>query len=139
MSTDADALIAALGMKPHPEGGYYVETFRDDAEGQRGTSSAIYYLLKAGERSHWHRIDAIEVWHYYAGVPLTLRLHHEGVSETVVLGPDILAGQRPQAVVPLGGWQSAESGEGWTLVGCTVAPAFDFKGFEMAPDGWSPQ
>jgi len=136
--TDAHAIIAELRMQPHPEGGYYVETFRDNPAGGRGASSCIYYLLAAGERSHWHRIDAVEVWHYYAGAPLKLSLHHEGRAWDIVLGPDVLNGQRPQGVVPVGGWQSAQSLGDWTLVGCTVAPGFDFAGFEMAPPGWEP-
>lgn len=136
--TDAQAIIAELRMQAHPEGGHYVETFRDNPSGGRGASSCIYYLLQAGERSHWHRIDAVEVWHYYAGAPLKLRLHHEGQGWEVVLGPDVLSGQRPQGVVPVGGWQSAESLGDWTLVGCTVAPGFDFAGFEMVPPGWEP-
>ncbi|UDF02888.1 cupin domain-containing protein [Asticcacaulis sp. AND118] len=137
--TDARALIAALDLKPHPEGGHYAETFRDNLTGGRGASSAIYYLLQADERSHWHRIDAVEVWHYYAGAPLRLSLHQEGRGWEVVLGPDVLDGQRPQAVVPVGGWQSVVSLGDWTLVGCTVAPGFDFAGFEMAPPGWAPE
>ncbi|MDC7682391.1 cupin domain-containing protein [Asticcacaulis sp. BYS171W] len=134
----ADAIITRLNLRPHPEGGHYAETFRDADDG-RAASSAIYYLLKAGERSHWHRIDAVEVWHYYAGAPLRLSLHHGGRGEDIILGPDILNGQRPQGVVPVGGWQAAESLGDWTLVGCTVAPAFEFAGFEMAPDGWAPE
>ncbi|MFP5077336.1 cupin domain-containing protein [Rhizobium sp. YIM 134829] len=136
----ADAIIAALGLEPHPEGGCYRQTFRDSAGGERGHSTAIYYLLRAGERSHWHRVrDAAEVWHYYAGDPLTLRMAAEGGSvEETELGPDILAGQRPQAIVPADVWQSAESRGAFTLVGCTVAPGFDFSAFEMAPPGWEP-
>lgn len=138
MSSAAD-IIAALGLQPHPEGGHYRETFRDQAGGPRGHSTAIYYLLQAGERSHWHRVDAVEIWHHHAGAPLALSLSADGGSvETLRLGPDILAGERPQGIVPTGVWQAAESLGAWTLVGCTVAPGFDFAGFEMAPPGWQP-
>jgi predicted cupin superfamily sugar epimerase len=128
----ADRLIALLGLKPHPEGGYFRETFRD-GEG-RGHSTAIYFLLKAGEISRWHRVDAAEVWHFYRGAPLELR-----IGRTVyVLGPDVEEAQAPQVVVPPGTWQSARSLGDYTLVGCTVAPGFDFAHFEMAPDGFEP-
>lgn len=137
----AEQVIQALGLERHPEGGAFRETFRDaqaDVEG-RPRSTAIYYLLKAGERSHWHRVDAAEVWHHYAGAPLTLRVSPDGGAvETHELGDDLAAGQRPQAVVPAGAWQSAESRGDWTLAGCTVAPAFEFARFELAPDGWTP-
>ena len=137
----ATDVIARLELRPHPEGGHYRETFRDtrtDASG-RALSTAIYFLLARGERSHWHRIDAEEVWHYYAGDPLTLRIAHDGgVQHTIRLGPDAAADQRPQAIVPAQAWQAAESNGDWTLVGCTVAPGFDFATFELAPKGWSP-
>jgi uncharacterized protein len=138
--TAAD-VIARLELRPHPEGGYYRETFRDansDARG-RSRSTAIYYLLTRGNRSHWHRIDAAEIWHYYAGSALNLEIAHEGCSKHAVrLGPDLAAGERPQAIVPASAWQSAETTGDWTLVGCTVAPAFEFAHFEMAPNGWEP-
>lgn len=135
----ADDIIAELGLKPHPEGGHYAETFIDPRQiDGRPASSAIYYLLKEGEISHWHRIDAVEVWHWYGGAPLHLSIHHQGMTETVQLGNDLAAGQRPQAIVPVSGWQAARSTGAWTLVGCTVAPAFRFAGFEMAPPGWEP-
>ncbi|MBW8881021.1 MAG: cupin domain-containing protein [Asticcacaulis sp.] len=135
----ADDVIASLGLQPHPEGGHYAETFRDTRLiNGRPASSAIYYLLQQGEVSHWHRIDAVEVWHWYAGAALHLAIHDRGVTEIVHLGPDLAAGQRPQALVPTGAWQGAESMGEWSLVGCTVAPAFQFSGFEMAPKGWSP-
>jgi len=139
-TTDADAIIQALELKPHPEGGFYAETWRDAApEGQRGSSTAIYYLLRAGEISAWHRVDATEIWHWYAGAPLTLRLSDDGTQlRKILLGPDIAAGERPQGIVPPHGWQSARSLGAWTLVGCTVSPAFDFAGFELAPPGWEP-
>ncbi|MCD7110631.1 cupin domain-containing protein [Rhizobium sp. DKSPLA3] len=137
---DARSIVTALGMIRHPEGGWYAETFRDDAGGTRGHSTAIYYLLEAGERSHWHRVrDAAEVWHHYAGAALTLRLAAPGApASTIVLGTDLENGERPQGVVPADTWQSAESRGAWTLVGCTVAPGFDFSVFEMAPPGWEP-
>ena len=129
----AGELIKALELTPHPEGGHFRETFRDAA------STAIYYLLKAGERSHWHRVDKAEVWHFYAGEPLELALSHDGKSATrMTLGPNIAAGQHPQIVVPANAWQSARPLGRFTLVGCTVAPAFTFEGFEMAPPGWEP-
>jgi hypothetical protein len=139
---DADAVIAALGLVPHPEGGWYVETWRaadDDAD--RASGSAIYYLLRSGERSHWHRVDAAEAWHYYAGDPLALSIaaasgDHPAVGH--VLGTDLDAGQRPQVIVPAGAWQSADPLGDWTLVGCTVSPAFSFEGFELAPPDWEP-
>lgn len=129
-----DEIVATLGMQRHPEGGWFVETFRD------GHSTCIYYLLQSGEHSHWHRVrDAAEVWHYYAGSPLSLSLSEDGNdSHTQVLGPDLAAGERPQVIVPANCWQAAESLGVWTLVGCTVAPAFTFESFEMAPPGWRP-
>ncbi len=140
MPTAAE-IIARLELKPHPEGGHYRETFRDkrvDANG-RSFSTVIYFLLTRGERSHWHRIDAVEVWHYYAGSALTLRIAHDGCTQhTVRLGPDVTGGERPQAIVPAQAWQTAETGGDWTLVGCTVAPGFEFAGFELAPAGWCP-
>ncbi|HXO70253.1 MAG TPA: cupin domain-containing protein [Bradyrhizobium sp.] len=137
--TAAD-IIARLELKPHPEGGHFRETFRDtrlDANG-RSVSTAIYFLLARGERSHWHRIDAVEVWHYYAGSPLTLLIADDGGHHRVTLGPNLAAGEVPQAVVPARVWQAAESNGDWTLVGCTVAPGFDFTKFELAPKGWTP-
>ena len=137
----AKDIIALLGLEPHPEGGHYRQTFRDAEPGSdaRGMSTAIYYLLELGEVSHWHRVDAVEAWHYYAGAPLVLSLSSNGHdAEAHVLGPDLFAGQRPQVIVPKGHWQAAESLGEWTLVGCTVAPGFTFKGFEMAPPDWHP-
>ena len=137
----AEEIIRALDLKPHPEGGHYRETFRDaQAVGGRAVSTAIYYLLKAGETSHWHRVDAAEIWHFYAGDALELSLSRDGdASEAIVLGPGILRGERLQLVVPAGFWQSAKPLGRFTLVGCTVAPGFEFKGFEMAPKGWTPR
>jgi predicted cupin superfamily sugar epimerase len=137
--TAAD-IIARLELKPHPEGGHYRETFRDartDAGG-RARSTAIYFLLARGERSHWHRIDAVEIWHYYAGSALTLKIADDAGQWSFRLGPDVAAGELPQAIVPAHAWQSAESSGDWTLVGCTVAPGFDFAAFELAPKDWSP-
>ncbi len=136
----ADEMIAALDLTPHPEGGFYRETFRDDrtVEG-RAVSTAIYYLLRDGERSHWHRVDAAEIWHWYAGAPLALEISGTGDGVTAHrLGQDLAQGERPQAIVPAGAWQSAHSLGAYTLVGCTVAPGFEFSGFEMAVPGWSP-
>jgi len=133
-------IVRELGLQPHPEGGWYVQTFRDNSGEARGHSTAIYYMLQAGERSHWHRVhDAAEVWHYYAGAPLALHLSEEGTnSHTVMLGTDLTKGERPQAVVPANCWQAAESTGDYTLVGCTVAPGFEFSSFEMAAPGWTP-
>jgi uncharacterized protein len=140
----AAEVIDRLGLARHPEGGWFKETFRDattDANG-RSASTAIYYLLAAGERSHWHRVlDASEAWHFYAGAALTLSIADpEGRGALdIALGPDLAAGQVPQAVVPAGWWQAAAPAGDWTLVGCTVAPAFDFASFRLAPAGWAPQ
>jgi len=138
--TDARRLIESLGLAPHPEGGWYRETWRADAgAGGRAAGTAIYYLLEAGEVSHWHRVDAAEIWHWYAGAALGLSLSPDGRgAETMILGPGIEAGARPQRLVPAGWWQSARSLGAYTLVGCTVSPGFEFAGFEMAPPGWSP-
>jgi uncharacterized protein len=139
LPTAAD-IIAQLELKPHPEGGHYRETFRDqhlDAEG-RAASTAIYFLLARGERSHWHRIDAVEAWHYYAGQALALEIADGDGRRSIRLGPDLTAGEVPQAIVPAQAWQAAESCGDWTLAGCTVAPGFDFAKFELAPKGWEP-
>ncbi|MBO0759364.1 MAG: cupin domain-containing protein [Bradyrhizobiaceae bacterium] len=135
-------VIRILGLKPHPEGGHYRETLRDTSAivDRRAHSTAIYYLLARGERSHWHRIDATEVWHWYAGGPLALDVASStGAIERVVLGADLTSGERPQAIVPAHAWQAAHSLGDWTLVGCTVAPGFVFSAFEMAPKDWSPR
>jgi len=129
-------------MLPHPEGGHFVETFRDEAAlsgTDRAVSTAIYYLLQRGEFSHWHRVDAVEAWHFYAGAPLKLSLSSDGQeSRDYMLGPDLSAGERPQIIIPKDHWQRAEPLGDWTLVGCTVAPGFDFAGFEMAAKDWEP-
>jgi predicted cupin superfamily sugar epimerase len=136
-----DDVIHALGMKRHPEGGFYVETYRiPSPDGQRSPGTAIYYALGAGDRSHWHRVDATEIWHYYAGDPLELSLaatDHDPPAAHI-LGPDLSQGQRPQIVVPMHHWQAARSLGEWTLVGCTVSPGFAFSGFELAPPDWRP-
>ena len=133
-------IIARLELKPHPEGGHYRETFRDarvDPNG-RSLSTAIHFLLARGERAHWHRIDAVEIWHYYAGSALTLHIADGNDRRTLRLGPDLAAGEVPQAIVPAHAWQAAESTGDWTLVGCTVAPGFEFAKFELAASDWSP-
>jgi predicted cupin superfamily sugar epimerase len=137
---DAGAIIAALGLQRHPEGGWYREIHRSDAApGERAAVTSIYYLLKASERSHWHRVDAEEIWHFHAGAPLELSISADGTqSATFRLGMNLAQGERPQMVVPKGHWQSAQSSEDFTLVGCAVAPGFDFAGFELAPPGWRP-
>jgi predicted cupin superfamily sugar epimerase len=134
-------IIRLLDLKPHPEGGHFRETFRDPrtVDGRRAASTAIYFLLARGERSHWHRVDAVEVWHYHAGSPLALDVMSTGGPvERTILGPDLAAGERPQAAVPAHAWQAACSLGDWTLVGCTVAPGFEFAGFELAPADWTP-
>lgn len=129
---DADGLIRTLGLEPHPEGGHYRQTWADDS------STAIYFLLRGGEESAWHRVrDRVEIWHFYAGAPLELFLDPDGPGtgsvRAVRLGSDVLHGERPQAVVPAGSWQRARSVGSWTLVGCTVAPPFRFDAFDLAP------
>ncbi|WP_020180891.1 cupin domain-containing protein [Methylopila sp. M107] len=137
----AEEIIRLLDLQPHPEGGHFRETFRDPAEDAlgRSRSTAIYFLLAAGETSHWHRVDAVETWHFYAGAPLALTLSPDGhEAEAHRLGLNFGAGEAPQAVVPTNWWQAAESLGKWTLVGCTVAPGFEFSGFELAPPDWRP-
>jgi predicted cupin superfamily sugar epimerase len=141
MSNNAKRVIDSLNMQPHPEGGWYAETWRAPAaDGERSSGTAIYYLLETGQRSHWHRIDAAEIWHFYAGAPLTLSISRDGrQTERLTLGPDIAGGERPQLIVPPNAWQAAESTGAWTLVGCTVSPGFIFETFEMAPSDWAPK
>jgi uncharacterized protein len=138
--TTAQDIIHALKLERHPEGGWYIQTFRDtEGTAGRANSTAIYYLLEGGDRSHWHTVDAVEIWHYHAGAPLELSLSRDGKTEhRITVGPDITSGQRPQGIVGKGEWQSARSLGDWTLVGCTVAPGFEFSGFRMAPPGWEP-
>lgn len=136
----AEEIIARLGLAPHPEGGHFRETYRDsNGINGRAHSTAIYYLLKEGESSHWHRVDAVETWHWYAGAPLRLRVSNDGEStRDYLLSNDLFADHTPQVIVPKSAWQSARPTGAWTLVGCTVAPGFEFDGFEMAPDNWEP-
>jgi predicted cupin superfamily sugar epimerase len=140
MDLSAADVIRLLGLRPHPEGGHFHEIFRDarNVQDQRAASTAIYYLLARGERAHWHRVDAAEVWHFYGGDSLSLQISENGRTREEVLGMDLAAGARPQIVVPAGAWQSAQSLGDWTLAGCTVAPGFEFACFEMAPKGWAP-
>jgi hypothetical protein len=133
----ADRIIAALRLKPHPEGGHYRETFRDAAKG-RARSTAIYFLLKRGEVSRLHRVDAAEVWHFYAGAPLELTVVSAKGRRRMLLGADLSKKQRPQIVVPAHRWQSARTLGAFTLVGCTVAPGFEFSGFEIAANADAP-
>lgn len=132
----ADEIIKRLDLKPHPEGGHYAETWRAGGDG-RPSGTAIYFLLKAGESSHWHRVDATEIWHFYAGAPLELRISETdvGPARTLILSPDLTQGA-PQLIVPEGHWQAAATTGDWTLVGCTVSPGFQFEGFELAPSGF---
>ncbi|MEM9329783.1 MAG: cupin domain-containing protein [Pseudomonadota bacterium] len=141
MKPSAEAIIETLGLSPHPEGGYFRETFRDEKQvAGRSIGTAIFFLLKAGEVSRWHKVDAAEIWHFYAGAPLELGLAEEGgEASTLTLGTDFEAGELPQHVIPTGWWQQARSLGDWTLVGCTVSPGFEFSGFEMAPEGWEPR
>lgn len=137
----AEEVITALNLAPHPEGGWYAETYRDPApaSGGRSAVTAIYFLLRAGERSRWHRVDATEIWLWHAGAPLRLSVSVDGQeAAAATLGPDLAAGERPQAVVPRDAWQAAASLGAWTLVSCVVAPAFEFAGFELAAEGWEP-
>jgi uncharacterized protein len=140
MALTATDIIAQFKLQPHPEGGHYRETFRDprtDANG-RAVSTAILFLLARGERSHWHRVDAAEIWHHYAGAALLLEIVEDGRRQSVRVGSDIAAGETPQAIVPAHAWQAAHSTGAWTLVGCTVAPGFDFAGFELAKPDFVP-
>lgn len=139
-SLTARQVVELLDLQPHPEGGHYRETFRDaDRDGRRGACTLIYYLLAKGERSHWHRVDAVEIWHWYAGAPMVLSMAEKDQPEAFIrLGNDLTAGEHPHGVVPANAWQAAQSLGEWTLVGCTVSPAFRFEGFELAPKGWHP-
>ena len=135
----ADDLIAKLNLTPHPEGGYYRQTWIADTDGDsRADGTCIYFLLKAGEASHWHRVDAVEIWHYYAGAPLILSMSatDNGPATDHILGPDVIKGQAPQIIVPKDHWQAAKTTGDWTLVGCTVSPAFQFDGFTLADTGF---
>lgn len=146
-SMTPEDIIAMLGLQPHPEGGRYAETYRAPsgrapAHGERGAATAIYFLLRAGERSHWHAVDATEIWLWHGGAPLELGIYDPAAPGDGVrrqrLGLNLPAGERPQAVVPPHAWQAAQSLGEWSLVSCVVAPAFDFAGFTLAPPGWTP-
>ncbi len=134
----AQEIIATLGLAPHPEGGWYRQTWVDGEAGGRPHGTCIYFLLEAGNPSHWHRVDAVEIWHYYAGAPLILKraATQSGPRADLRLGPDLTAGERPQGIVEKDWWQAAETTGTWTLVGCTVSPGFRFEGFELAEPGF---
>ncbi len=136
----AAEIIARLDLAPHPEGGWYRQTWIEDGRSDRPAGTAIYYLLEADQRSHWHRVDATEIWHWYAGSDLELQISpgDDGPVAVHRLGSDLASGARPQVIVPKDAWQSARTVDGWGLVGCTVSPGFRFDGFEMAPVGWAP-
>ncbi len=135
---DADAIIKKLGLHPHPEGGWYRETWAGPVIAGRASGTAILFLLKAGKPSHWHRVDADEIWHFHAGAPLILRMAQSdaGPVQALRLGANVLAGDVVQAIVPQGWWQAARTDGDWTLVSCTVSPGFQFDGFELAAPGF---
>lgn len=139
MDTETKRIVERLGLEPHPEGGWYRETWRDHAPGGgRGACTAIHFLLEPGGRSHWHRVDATEIWLHQGGGALTLRTERDGHVSEIRLGPDFMSGDHLQAVVEPRQWQAAEAGDRWVLVACVVAPAFEFSAFELAPPGWNP-
>lgn len=138
MTLSGPEIIERLGLQPHPEGGWYREMHRASGNGGRSAGTAIYYLLQAGERSHWHRVDATEIWHWYAGSPLLLSVSDGVTTRGFQLGMDLSSGERPQAIVEPFEWQAAETLGAWTLCGCTVSPGFEFEGFELAPGDWKP-
>ncbi|MEL6958302.1 MAG: cupin domain-containing protein [Pseudomonadota bacterium] len=135
---EAQEIIEALDLSPHPEGGYYRQTWVDEESDGRPTGTCIYFLLKRGAPSHWHRVDATEIWLYHAGAPLLLKraASADNQREDLRLGPDILAGERPQGIVAKDHWQAVETLGDWTLVSCTVSPGFTFEGFTLAPPGF---
>jgi uncharacterized protein len=137
--SDARRIIAHLNLTRHPEGGWYRQTWVAEGPG-RPVGTAIYFLLEAGEGSHWHRVDAVEIWHFHAGAPLILSLAATdgGPVQEVTLGPDVLGGHAPQGIVPKDWWQAARTTGDWSLVGCTVSPGFRFDGFTLAAPGWAP-
>lgn len=139
--SEAQHIIARLGLQPHPEGGWYRETWRAPAaDGERASGTAIYFLLEEGQRSHWHMVDATEIWLWHAGAPLRLMTASgdNGPVNEIRLGPDVAAGAAPQHVIAPGHWQAAEAMEGWALVSCIVSPGFEFDGFVLAEKGWEP-
>ena len=133
----ADEIIDALALRPHPEGGYYRQTWVGD-EVPRASGTCIYFLLTERQKSHWHKVDAVEIWHFYAGAPVILRTSDTevGPAKSLILGPDLASGQRPQGIEKKDEWQSAETTGDWSLVGCTVSPGFRFEGFELAAPGF---
>ena len=137
MSTTAQEIIETLGLEPHPEGGWYRETWAADTH-PRAAGTCIYFLLEAHQTSHWHRVDSAEIWHWYAGSTMELHLHQRGETKVSILGPNLHNGERPQLIVPPNVWQKSVPVEGWVLVGCTVSPGFEFDRFELAPEGWEP-
>lgn len=141
MEDVARRIIDRLGLEPHPEGGWFRETWRADAAaGARAAGTAIHFLLEHGQRSHWHRVDATEIWLWHAGHPLTLSIAESdaGPVRGIRLGGDVLNGESPQGIVPAHAWQAAEAMDGWALVSCTVTPGFEFSGFELAAPDWAP-
>ena len=134
---DAQEIIETLGLEPHPEGGWYRETWVADTE-PRAAGTCIYFLLEAHQTSHWHRVDSAEIWHWYAGSTMELHVHNRGETRVSILGPDLAAGARPQLIVPPHAWQKSVPMDNWVLVGCTVSPGFEFERFELAPEGWEP-
>ncbi len=138
MTLTADEIVRRLSLVPHPEGGWYRQTWVEEPAEGRPAGTAIYYLLAAGQRSHWHRVDATEIWHFYAGAPLVLSMADDaaGPAADITLGPDLASGEAPQAIVPVNAWQAARSTGAWSLMGCTVSPGFRFEGFELAPPGF---
>ncbi len=138
--SEARAIIERLGLQPHPEGGWYRETWRADEPADRGSATAILFLLEEGQRSHWHRVDAAELWLWHAGGALRLdrAAGDAGPVESLRLGPDILRDESPQLLIPAHHWQAAHADRGWALVSCIVSPAFRFEGFELAAPGWQP-
>lgn len=138
MSTSAQDIIKMLDLKPHPEGGWYRQTWAANTH-PRAAGTSIYFLLEADQISHWHRIDSAEIWHWYAGSNMELHIHKNGTTEVSILGSDLAAGERPQLIVPSNAWQKSVPIDGWVLVGCTVSPGFEFERFELAPEGWEPE
>jgi len=132
-----EQIISTLDMQPHPEGGWYKETWRDQCE-PRSMGTAIYFLLEAHQHSHWHKVDAAEMWHWYAGSAMELHMHDGDSKKVEILGSELLKGYRPQLLVPKDVWQKSLPVDGWVLVGCTVCPGFEFEGFELAKAGWEP-
>ena len=138
MDMNARQIIELLELQPHPEGGWYRQTWAADTH-PRAAGTCIYFLLEADQISHWHRVDSAEIWHWYAGAPMELHVHHRGETVVSILGDDLGSGARPQLIVPSNAWQKSVPIGGWVLVGCTVSPGFEFERFELAPEGWEPE